>query len=137
MQIDEKIEEARQSRKRRKVRGHVIWGAAVLLALGSVVALGRHPLVGVATLVMAIAYTGTRLYVDGWDELQRRVAITACAVGCGAGMAWVVIDAIRIAVTGDVPDDPGRTLAITGAAWVTAELVAGRHEDSSTAEERP
>jgi len=74
----------------------------------------------------AVAYTTTRLYVEGNDELQRRRAVTACAIGCGAGIACVIVDAIRIAVTGDDPDGPSRTLAIAAAAWLLTEVLDPR-----------
>jgi len=134
MELTEQIADARRARKRRSTLGNIAWGAVVLLVLGSLTALGRSPLVALATLGMAIAYTGTRMYVEGKDELQRRRAVQSCAIGCGAGIAWVAIDAVRVAVTGDAPGDPSRTLAIAAAAWMITELLVGLRHDPTAGE---
>jgi hypothetical protein len=125
MNINEQITEARAARRRRSKLGATVYAAAVLTVVTSLTFLGRSPVVAVAAVAMAVAYTTTRLYVEGNDELQRRRAVTACAIGCGVGIAWVIVDAIRIAVTGDDPDGPSRTLAITAAAWLLTEVLDG------------
>jgi len=136
MKINEQITEARAARRRRSKLGATVYVAAVLTVVTSLTFLGRSPVVAVASVAMAVAYTTTRLYVEGNDELQRRRAVTACAIGCGAGIAWVIVDAIRIAVTGDEPDGPSRTLAIAAAAWLLTEVLDGLGGDRGGASER-
>ena len=124
MNLDDQIARTRAARLARQRTGFLINIATLVVVLALIRLLpDKSPLLGVAVLGLAASNAAMRLFVEGRDDWQWHRAIVAFALGCAAGLIWLVTNAVRIELADAHPASPGLALNITAAGWLVADLI--------------